>query len=243
MIVLIPLGGTGQRFKRQGYTEPKALINVFGKPILYWLLDHLTLEQVEEVYIPYNQEYIPYRLEDRLRRDYPLVKFSFVELPRDTRGAAETVNIALKAINRACRRDAPILLLDGDNFYTTDVIGLWKGENRLIVFRDRGTNPIYSYTRLLEDGRIEQIAEKSRISDHACTGAYGFRSHRELLAYTQTVLDLEITEKGEFYTSVVVQRMIECGHRFDAAVIDEQDWHCLGTPIQVKQFCDKNLPP
>ena len=29
-MILIPLGGTGQRFKQNGYTNPKAFINVFG---------------------------------------------------------------------------------------------------------------------------------------------------------------------------------------------------------------------
>ena len=41
MIVLIPLGGSGERFKKHNYKKPKALINIFGKPILYYLLDNL----------------------------------------------------------------------------------------------------------------------------------------------------------------------------------------------------------
>ena len=41
MIILIPLGGKGERFKKNGYKMPKALINVFGKPIIFWLLDSL----------------------------------------------------------------------------------------------------------------------------------------------------------------------------------------------------------
>ena len=39
MILLIPIGGCGKRFKSNGYKKPKALINIFGKPILYYLLD------------------------------------------------------------------------------------------------------------------------------------------------------------------------------------------------------------
>ena len=33
MIILIPLGGIGERFAKNGYNLPKALINLFGKPI------------------------------------------------------------------------------------------------------------------------------------------------------------------------------------------------------------------
>jgi dTDP-glucose pyrophosphorylase len=39
MIVIIPLGGTGERFKKLGYTNPKALIEVEQTPILFHLLD------------------------------------------------------------------------------------------------------------------------------------------------------------------------------------------------------------
>ena len=43
MIVIIPLGGTGERFKKLGYTNPKALIEVEQTPILFHLLDKTNL--------------------------------------------------------------------------------------------------------------------------------------------------------------------------------------------------------
>ena len=41
MIIIIPLGGLGTRFKKQGYIMPKALINIEDKPIIFHLLDTL----------------------------------------------------------------------------------------------------------------------------------------------------------------------------------------------------------
>ena len=60
MIVIIPIGGTGQRFKKNGYSKPKALIHVYGRPMIYYLLDNLNLDKVDYVYIPYNKEYANY---------------------------------------------------------------------------------------------------------------------------------------------------------------------------------------
>ena len=40
MIVLIPVGGKGLRFKKT-HSQPKALINVMGKEIIKYLLDNL----------------------------------------------------------------------------------------------------------------------------------------------------------------------------------------------------------
>jgi len=122
MIILIPLGGLGIRFKNMGYKEPKALIQVFGKPILYYLLDNLNLKNIDFIYIPYNKEYSHFRFEDKLIKDYPNIQFKFLEINKNTDGAAETINIALKKIKHP---DCPILCLDGDNFYSTDIIQLW----------------------------------------------------------------------------------------------------------------------
>ena len=76
MIIFIPLGGIGQRFKDNGYTKPKALINVFGKPILYYLLDNLNTKE-NLVYISYNIEYKHFRFEDMLKKSYPNIHFKF----------------------------------------------------------------------------------------------------------------------------------------------------------------------
>ena len=43
MIIIIPIGGIGQRFKDNGYKKPKALINLYGKFMLSYLLDNLNI--------------------------------------------------------------------------------------------------------------------------------------------------------------------------------------------------------
>ena len=75
MIIIIPIGGVGKRFKDNGYTLPKALIKVFGKPILYYLIDSLNLENIDFIYIPYNQEYSNYNFESQLTKDFPKINF------------------------------------------------------------------------------------------------------------------------------------------------------------------------
>jgi NDP-sugar pyrophosphorylase family protein len=66
MFIIIPLGGTGERFKKEGYDTPKALIKIFNKPILYYLLDNLQLKNIDFIYIPYNKEYQEYNFENQL---------------------------------------------------------------------------------------------------------------------------------------------------------------------------------
>lgn len=234
MIILIPLGGKGERFKKNGYKTPKALINVFGKPIIFWLLNSLkNIDNVTTtIYIPYNKEYEFYRLELLLIKSYPEYNFKFLCLEKDTDGAAETINIALKNIEL---ENQSVICLDSDNFYKINILEKWNEKNSVFTFTDEGSNPIYSYIEL-ENEYIINIVEKQKISNYACTGAYGFESYKTLLYYTQQILDNDIKEKNEFYTSVVIKEMIKDNIQFNNINICSNDYVCLGTPLQLKHF-------
>ena len=232
-MILIPLGGIGKRFKDNNYRKPKALINVLGSPIIFHLLDNLKFTN-ELVYIVYNNEYKKYRFEDLLKKKYPKINLLFLCLRNNTKGAAETINIALKNLNIP---DEPVLCLDGDNFYKCDIIKLWNMKNMIITVEDFNEKPIYSYI-VTNKNVVQDIIEKRKVSNYACTGAYGFNSYKELLKYTNIILENNITTKNEYYTSLVISEMIKDDAIFNYRIIKKRDWVCLGTPIQLRQFCD-----
>ena len=234
MIIIIPIGGIGQRFKENGYKKPKALINIYGKPIISYLLDNLNTDNIDYIFIPYNKEYQQYRFEDFLIKSYPKINFRFFCLENNTRGAAETINIGINNLNE--ERDIPVLCLDSDNFYTCDIISQWNGENCVFSFEDENQNPIYSYVKMNENNEIIDIKEKDKISNNACTGAYGFRSINDLKKYTSKIIEENITQKLEFYTSGVIKEMISEGQTFKNQTILRSSFICLGTPLQLKFF-------
>ena len=237
MIILIPIGGKGDRFKNNGYIKPKALINILGIPMIFYLLNNLDINNIDFIYIPYNEEYVQYNFESLLIKKFPNINFKFFILDKDTDGAAETVNLAL---NRLTIEDCPILCLDSDNFYTINIIKKWNNENKIICFEDLKPNPIYSYIKIKEDLIID-IKEKEKITNYACTGAYGFKSYKELLKYSQNIINNNIRQKGEYYMSNVIKEMINMGNKFNYDLVNINDFHCLGTPIQIRQFCNNNI--
>ena len=245
MIVIIPLGGTGQRFKEHNYSEPKALIRIFGIPILFYLLNNLQhAKDLSFIYIPYNPEYTKYNFEDMIRKHYPTLPFRFYNLEGNTRGALETVYISLSKLDDADSADQPVLCLDSDNFYTCDIIGLWNRNNQVFVFDDSENNSeIYSFVKPMSssDSTIVDIKEKQRISDLACTGAYGFRSLKELMSNAKYLLDNMIQQKNEFYISGVIKHLIASGDIFTYQLVSKMHYNCLGTPLQVRQFIN-NYP-
>ena len=237
MIVLIPLGGIGNRFKKENYTKPKALIDILGKPILYYLIENLNRD-IKLLYIPYNKEYEKHNFENLLTRDFPHIQFKFLKLEKNTLGAAHTINIAL---NNLDIKDMPILCLDSDAFYTVDIVKLWNSENKIFNFIDTQENPIFSYIKLNKEKYIIDIKEKEKISDLACSGAYGFNSYKQLLKYTRKILDNNIRQKDEFYTSGVIYQMIQDKIKFKNQDINLNNFFSIGTPIQVEQFIENKV--
>jgi len=238
MFIIIPLGGFGKRFKKCGYSNPKPLINVFGKPIINWLFDNLNTVNITQILIPYNKELFKYNFEDSLKISYPKLKFTFLKLEEDTRGAAESIYMMLNKLSNT--EDCPIISLDGDNFYNCDIISLWNGENKIFTFEDYSNDPIYSYVKLYKD-KIIDIVEKEKISNYACSGSYGFNSWISLKNYCKLIIDNTILQKGEFYISTVVKTMINYQNIFYNELINKKDYICLGTPLHVKIFCN-NYP-
>jgi len=235
MIIIIPIGGIGKRFRDNGYSKPKALINVFGKSIISYLLDNLTLTDIEYVYIPYNKEYKKHRFEDYLIKLFPSICFKFYCLPSQTRGAAETISMGIDNLNE--KRDLPVLCLDCDNFFTYDLISNWNGRNCVFTFIDNTEPAVYSYLRMDEGNNIQEIKEKCKISNYACTGAYGFNSIHTLRKYISKIIKDDLTQHNEFYVSGIIQNMINDGISFKNKTLDKNNYFCLGTPLQLKLFC------
>ena len=83
-------------------------------------------------------------------------------------------------------------------------------------------------------GSLIPLATKSleKISDNACTGAYGFNSIYELKKYTSYIA----RNYTEFYMSGVIKKMIKNNCIFKNKRISNSNFICLGTPMQLKFF-------
>lgn len=243
MYLLIPLGGIGQRFKDCGYSKPKPLINVLGKHIIFWLLENLDINTndrcVDKIIIPYNKELKKYNFENIVKKRFYNYNFEFICLDTNTNGCVETI---LYGLNNTDTDDTkPILILDGDNFYTTNIIKMWNRTNTVFVFDDGNNEPIYSYIETSEDKYINKIVEKEKISNLASTGAYGFSSVNILKTYAEYIINNNIRSKNEYYTSTVINEMLKQNIKFQYEKIDTKNYICLGTPMQLRLFCN-NYP-
>jgi len=236
MNIIIPIGGIGQRFKDDNYSTPKPLINVLGNPMICRLISGLTTKEEDRIHIIYNPELNSYNFEDLLRFKFPNLNFNFLCLDGMTRGASETI---LFGLNRMISElDENFLILDCDTFYEDDILEKYRGcENKNTIFYSKDTQdlPIFSYIRIDENKNVIEIKEKIKISDNANTGAYGFSNGRQLKEYCERISSLS----KELYTSLVYDEMLKDGITISSEMIE--NFSCVGTPLQLKIYCESNV--
>ncbi|CAM9711650.1 unnamed protein product, partial [Phaeothamnion confervicola] len=228
MNILIPMGGKGTRFSKEGYRVAKPLINIVGRPMIFRLLDDLAITSADTLWIGMARELdAEFHLGTRLREEFSQFSLRVVHLDFQTRGAAETLYIMLQAspnIGRIANRGLWLRLrtisLDCDTIFFSDVLSEFRrlpaGCGASFYFQDDGDKPIYSYLRFAPGTRdVVDIREKVSISRHANTGAYGFASGARLRDVCRAALDAPVDRRsGEFYTSALIARMITDGNRF-----------------------------
>jgi len=98
MKILIPMAGEGSRFAKEGYTFPKPLIDVCGKPMIQKVVENLDFDS-EYIFLVRSEHLEKYEgLRDTLYR-ITNNKTKIVVVDSLTEGAACTALLAKKYIN------------------------------------------------------------------------------------------------------------------------------------------------
>ena len=238
MNIIIPIGGKGERFKKDGYSQPKHLIDIFGKPMILYVLDNLFITSDDNVFIITYKQNNCDNFENIIQNKYPNVNIIYIS--KQTEGAAETLFLGIESLIYKNRmNDNPVMILDCDTFYTYDVVKTYKmSYNKNVVFYTINTekDPIYSYILLDTNNHIIDIKEKSKISDNANTGIYCFKSMHFLYHLTNIVLKENVRFNNEFYTSCVVKECILNETMMSGIEIPSDCVFNLGTPVQLQKF-------
>lgn len=232
MNIIIPLCGKGERFKDK-YNIIKPLVKVFEKEIILYILDNIYNSKTEkDIYIIINKNTNKTNIVDLINSKYKNI--NFIDIENDTRGAVETVILGINKINNFKYNN--LLIADGDNFYTTNIIdSINKEENTIVYFNDTNILPQYSYIQL-DNKKVIDIIEKQKISDNANTGLYYFSNINDFILYGNYVINNNIKFNNEYYVSVVIKQMLINNISFYGSYIDKTCYISLGTPDLVKNY-------
>ena len=145
MNIIIPLGGRGERFSKNGYNKPKPLIQIFEKCMIQYVLDNLNISNDDNVFIIYNLNLDDHHFSEYITNKYPFIT-KLIKI-NDTKGAIETLFLGIDYIFNNYTYHNKSLILDCDTFYTQDIRTIFFNSNNNMVFytKNYDKNPIYSY--------------------------------------------------------------------------------------------------
>jgi beta-phosphoglucomutase-like phosphatase (HAD superfamily)/dTDP-glucose pyrophosphorylase len=231
LTIIIPCAGAGSRFEKVGYTNPKPLINVNGKPMIQVVLENLSI----------RAHYV-YLVQKKFAHEFKCIvnaitpgRCTVIELDGITEGAASTILKAQGYIDD----DNPILIVNSDQYVEWDVKQFM---NQMISDKtiDAGistfidSQPKWSFVLLDENGQVTRVAEKDPISDIATTGIYYWKHGSDFCKYAHQMINKDIRVNGEFYVCPVFNEAIQDGKIIKTSMVEKM-WG-LGTPEDLNHY-------
>lgn len=233
MKIVIPMAGRGSRFAEQTISIPKPLIPVHGRPMVAWALDSLHEMTYSKMIFIVLQDHETNFGVTALLRDLVGPMSQVIVIPTVTEGQLCTVLAAKELIDT----DEDILIASADTYVRSSLhkdIANRKANCRGIISVANLPGKRWSFARVDADGRVVEVAEKVRISDHASTGLYYFSSGREFVSVAEAMIANKEKTRGEYYVIPVYQKYIEHGWRVELSIAKEV-WD-MGTPESLENF-------
>ena len=235
MKILIPMAGEGSRFIKEGYTFPKPLIDVNGKPMIQTVVENLDFD-CEYIFLVRKEHVEKYEgMLDTLGR-ITNDRFRHVVVDGLTEGAASTALLAEKYIDN----DEDLLIANSDQFieYEPENFKAFKNltNTDAIVFTFNAVHPKWSFVRTNARGYIVEVAEKRPISNIATCGIYWYRKGSDFVRYAKQMVEKDIRVNNEFYIAPVYNELIADGKSLLPFYVHKM-WG-IGTPEDLKYFLE-----
>lgn len=233
MKILIPMAGEGSRFAKEGYTFPKPLIDVEGKPMIQSVVENLDFDATY-IFLVRKEHLVKYNgLRTTLER-ITNGKFKIVEVDALTEGAACTALLAKDLINS----DEELLIANSDQIveYSAENFKLLKSFTNVdgIIFTFNAVHPKWSFVKTNSRGIITELQEKNPISNIATCGIYWYRKGNEFVKYTEQMISKNIKVNNEFYVAPVYNEYIQEGKTLLPFYVDKM--YGIGTPEDLNTY-------
>jgi dTDP-glucose pyrophosphorylase len=234
MNIVIPMAGSGTRFKEEGFTLPKPLIEVNSKALIEHSVESL---DISGRYIFVTRDYGDYNsvLSQKLKK----LKPDSVEIKIDnpTRGSAETCLAAKELINN----DDELIITncdqrlewDAKKFIAAALLSACDG----MVVTHPSSNPKHSYAVVDKDDHVLTMHEKNPVSNNALIGVHYWSKGKDFVSSAISLLRYSTTP--ECYVSETYNYLIGQGKRIGIYKIDANQYISLGTPYDLNVYNGK----
>ena len=243
MQIIIPMSGFGERFRAAGYTIPKPLIEVEGRPIIQHVVEMFSNE--DDFIFICNEDHLlnpEYKMKSILQ-DVAL-NSSIVSVKPHKLGPVYAVMQALDEIN--LQKPTIVNYCDFTCYWN---YGHFKNFAKRvkadgIIPSYRGFHPhtlwsnYYAYVKE-HNYRASDIQEKQPFTnkptnEFASSGTYYFKTGALMQEYFQRCIDEELLVSDEYYVSMVYKPMMQ--DNLKVYVYELQHFMQWGTPSDLNEY-------
>lgn len=225
-MIVLPMAGLSSRFAKAGFTEPKYMLPLAGRPMLDWsILSFAADLRDEPVLFVYRDTAGTSAFVRERARACGVARPVFVVLDAPTEGQAETVALGLES--GGVPDETPLTIFNIDTLRPglrsprlEDAAGL------LEVVHAEGDHWSFVDPDPARPGVARRVTEKERVSDLCCTGLYIFRSVGEF----RQALTTARPAAGELYVAPLYNEIIADGGEVRYAVTRADSVFFAGTP-------------
>ncbi|MBQ0761687.1 glycosyltransferase family 2 protein [Marinobacter psychrophilus] len=237
-MIVIPMAGLSSRFFKAGFKLPKYMLEAHGKTLFehsvqsfeHYFATHPFVFIVRDIFE--TSQFVEAKAQALGIKD-----FRVVTLQDETRGQAETVYLALKALSV---EKGPITLFNIDTFRPDFRFPQQAliGDGFLEVFEGEGSN--WSFARPLsgDSQRVTETAEKNPISNLCSDGLYHFSDAGDFIESFEHYEAQPCTEwaKGELYIAPLYNYLIKNERSIFYTLIRKDEIVFCGTPDEYQKF-------
>ncbi|MEM7381381.1 MAG: NTP transferase domain-containing protein [Bacteroidota bacterium] len=241
MKIIIPMSGMGNRFLQAGYTTPKPLIEIDGKPIIEHVVEMFPKEE-DFIFICNSKHLNETSMRSILQRIAP--KGTILEIPPHKMGPVYAVLFAQDLIGDeeevivnycdfSCYWDYQDFLNHTRSRKADGAVPAYRGFHPHML----GTTN-YAFMREKEQWMLE-IKEKepftdNRMQEYASMGTYYFSKGAYVKKYFKALIERDIALNGEFYVSLIYNLLVE--DDLKVSIYDVQHMLQWGTPQDVEEY-------
>ena len=240
MNVIITLAGHSRRFREVGYSTPKFLIQIAGKPMIQHVVN--MFDYTDKFHFVVNKEQINDNpdLPDMLKTLSAYATVTVID-PHD-------IGPTYSALQVSGISNKDEVIVSYCDFFVNWNYQLFKREVHGyagVIPSFKGFHPAsfgntyYAYMRVNSNDEMLELREKKsftseRHNEHASVGIYYFASWDLFSKYSKLVLQTYEKTLPEAYVSLHYNHMVKDG--LDVKVFPVKNFICWGTPADLKQY-------
>jgi dTDP-glucose pyrophosphorylase len=235
--IVMPMAGRGKRFADAGYSVPKPLLPIHGRPMTEVVIANLRPSSPHRfIFLILREHADQFGFDRHLRAWAPGCEVLFVE--QVTEGAACTVLLSRDCI----ANEQPLMIANCDQWVDIAIdeylATLERESADGLIMTMWADHPKWSYVRFDTQGRVVEVVEKQVVSNEATVGVYNFRRGSDFVWAADRMIAKNLRVNNEFYVAPAYNELIGAGHKLAVFNVGKEydGMYGLGIPSDLEWF-------